>query len=938
MSDFTTMDSLSENSDIATAATPSKYTDRPTFLNDLAEHFGTRFEDTNSLACLDRAIEAASIAVDITSPDDQDERATRLHTLGYWHGTRFENKKLIADLDRAVEATQLAVDNTRETHPERLKRLNNLSIWYGMRFEWFGFMEDLNKSVDIGNLMVKATKPNDPRRVGRLNNLGCALGRRYERTCSTEDLKWAVDAANRAVDATGMDDPNRATCLNNLGIWLVKRFERTKLIEDLNRAVDCAVMAVEVIHQERASKGGRLNNLGTWLSRRFEVTKKMDDLNRAVEAAQLAVKETPIGHPKRACRLNNSANRRYRQYEETKEIEHLNEAINMSKMAVEATGIDEAGRAGRLKNLGNRLRVRYERLYSTDDLQITNELQSTSDLQSALEAYKEGWQCSASPPTIRIDLARQAATILVSQGDETEAEKILQDAVKMLPLVSLRMLENSDKQYTLREFSGLASMAAAISLNAHKDHYRALQILELGRCVLAGLLLDMRTDISDLRERHPDLASKFETLRNELDSPSKSGVLTDEVPWESRTSSKSKAEQRLNDVLIEIRSRPGFENTFLPPTSGEVMAAAEYGPLIIVNVSPYRCDAFIVEKHRIRLEPLPELSEKELNTKFDQKLVGSVSTLEWLWKVAAGPIMAVLGYHTCSSATSDGIPHVWWIPTGVLSHFPIHAAGIHAKGSNNSVLDRVMSSYASSIKALVHGRRNKLQKVAGTSKGQALLVAMQDTLNHRLLPFANEEVDMVASLCPSLNLEPVIPPRRREEVLAHLQTCKIFHFAGHGRSDALDPARSSLLLDDWKEALLTVGDVRDRRILQDTSPFLGYLSACSTGSNKVTALVDEGIHLVSAFQVAGFRHIIGTLWEVADRDCVNVAKVVYETLRVEDMTDVAVCWGLHLAIKALRDSRIDEIKDVRDGDDLKVGGQTVEQKPLNWIPYVHFGV
>jgi hypothetical protein len=58
------------------------------------------------------------------------------------------------------------------------------------------------------------------------------------------------------------------------------------------------------------------------------------------------------------------------------------------------------------------------------------------------------------------------------------------------------------------------------------------------------------------------------------------------------------------------------------------MAAAEHRPLIIVNVSPYRCDAFIAKKHQIRLEPLPELSEKELNTKFDQKLVGSVSTLE----------------------------------------------------------------------------------------------------------------------------------------------------------------------------------------------------------------------------------------------------------------------------------------------------------------------
>jgi CHAT domain-containing protein len=44
------------------------------------------------------------------------------------------------------------------------------------------------------------------------------------------------------------------------------------------------------------------------------------------------------------------------------------------------------------------------------------------------------------------------------------------------------------------------------------------------------------------------------------------------------------------------------------------------------------------------------------------------------------------------------------------------------------------------------------------------------------------------------------------------------------------------------------------------------------------------IHLVSAFQLAGFRHVIGTLWEVSDPHCVGIAIVIYETLRDEGMT------------------------------------------------------
>jgi CHAT domain-containing protein len=214
-----------------------------------------------------------------------------------------------------------------------------------------------------------------------------------------------------------------------------------------------------------------------------------------------------------------------------------------------------------------------------------------------------------------------------------------------------------------------------------------------------------------------------------------------------------------------------------------------------------------------------------------------------------------------------------------------------------------MSSYSSSVKALIYGRQHSVTKPVGPASEHALLIAMRETpglSENSVLPFAADEVAMLNDVCSSLQLKPVRPPPRKEDVLAHLRTCKIFHFAGHGQSDPLEPSRSCLLLEDWEDNPLTVGDLRDYR-LQKNSPFLGYLSACSTGANKADRLVDEGIHLVSACQLAGFRHVIGTLWEVSDRHCVDVAKVLYETLRDEGMTDVTLCRGLHRAIRALRD-------------------------------------
>jgi hypothetical protein len=144
-----------------------------------------------------------------------------------------------------------------------------------------------------------------------------------------------------------------------------------------------------------------------------------------------------------------------------------------------------------LNNLGNRLGMRFERTGSM------------GDLNRALLSYTDSWRCSTAPPSIRIRSARQAARILASQKDWECSSQLLQDAVTLLPTISPRSLKHTDKQHMLAESGGLASMAAAISLNAVKGASHALQLLELGRGVIASLLMDMRGDISSLIASRP---------------------------------------------------------------------------------------------------------------------------------------------------------------------------------------------------------------------------------------------------------------------------------------------------------------------------------------------------------------------------------------------------------------------------------------------------
>lgn len=251
-----------------------------------------------------------------------------------------------------------------------------------------------------------------------------------------------------------------------------------------------------------------------------------------------------------------------------------------------------------------------------------------------------------------------------------------------------------------------------------------------------------------------------------------------------------------------------------------------------------------------------------------------------------------------------------------------------------------MSSYASSIKPLIYGRRHHIRQPEGPLLDHVLLVAMHETPGlsaNQILPYAEEEVDMLNDLCPSLQLKPIRTARRKDDVLKHLQRCRIFHFAGHGQSDPAEPSQSCLLLDDWITNPLTVGDLRDYK-LQENPVFLDFLSACSTAANNVDRLADEGIHLVSAFQLAGFRHVVGTLWEVSDKHCVDIARVLYETLRDEGMTDVAVCRGLHRAVRELPGGYVETGPEARKVFHLNVGTPEKGVLSSHWIPYVHFGV
>lgn len=149
------------------------------------------------------------------------------------------------------------------------------------------------------------------------------------------------------------------------------------------------------------------------------------------------------------------------------------------------------------------------------------------------------------------------------------------------------------------------------------------------------------------------------------------------------------------------------------------------------------------------------------------------------------------------------------------------------------------------------------------------------------------EISTIQDLCTLLSLQVVQPKPSKGQILAQLPACSVFHFAGHGFSDYDNPLESYLALDRDKQNSITIKDLLKINLFS-APPLLAYLSACATGQVQNDSFVDESLHIISGCLLAGFRHVIGTLWKVEDIVCQQMAKLTYEGLREHGLCETSV--------------------------------------------------
>jgi CHAT domain-containing protein len=227
-------------------------------------------------------------------------------------------------------------------------------------------------------------------------------------------------------------------------------------------------------------------------------------------------------------------------------------------------------------------------------------------------------------------------------------------------------------------------------------------------------------------------------------------------------------------------------------------------------------------------------------------------------------------------------------------------------------MDRVVSSYTPTIRSLMHARRPRVPSGPGRHR-QILVVAMPDTPGAPGLPGAAAEVQFIRQRFGDQAQALVGPEATYQAVITALAGARWAHFACHGSADLRDPSASYLLLADHEQHPLTVADIIRLRLEHAD---LVFLSACST-AYPGQRLTDEAIHLASAFQMAGYRHVIGTLWPIDDDSGTEITNAVYQEITGD--------WAAGKAAESLHEIT------------LNLRNRLVA-KPWLWASHIHSGV
>ncbi|MFD3942188.1 CHAT domain-containing protein [Streptomyces sp. NPDC058579] len=926
--------------------------DRLGYRNNLATALHSAYLQSGDTTALRDALDLWRAVVRESPPGSEARRLTLgnlAQGLRHWN----EHHPEEGDLAEMLDVHRASLAETRAGHPDRPERLACLGIALRLTAENNGDPELLRQSAQLLREALPLFAAGSPEQAMRMNSLGNTLHRLAQMTGDEGVLDEAIIVLRSALAQQRPGTGAHANTLANLAVTLWERAEQTDDLGSLREATRLARDAAEAAAANPAARVARLANLGVVLQSWHGSTGDTAASDEAIRAARRALALAPRSGPVRADRLNHLANALRTRFGGSSDVSDLDEAIALLEEAAEHAPYGDPALALVLSNLGSARLTRHHhsggeglleqavsdlgravwsapeggsahgtflRAYG-DALRALHDQDGDPGVLSAAEdAYRQAAGTRAIPAHERVLAAWDWGAAAAAGLRWDEALRGHEVALELLPFAASRRLARSDQERGLSRVRGLAAEAAACAVNAGRPE-RAVALLEQGRGVLLSRAMTTRDGLGRLRAAHPGLAEAFVSIRDRIEALEAADVAEAALgrlpitPSEQRHTLAS----RLEELVARIRRAPGFSDFLTAPDENTLLACAADGPVVLAYCSGYRSDALVLHPEGVLLVPLPRATPDAVAEQADrlrlaladamdpsrdkdaQRTVAEV--LAWTWDHVTGPVLDRLGL---TGAPEGELPRLWWSPGGTLAALPLHAAGHHGESPDRvprpesaagprTVMDRVVSSYTPTVRALKYARD---RAAAPRPPGRLLAVALPDTPGARPLGGARREVKALSALLPTDVLYG--EEATFDHVMAALPDHPCVHFACHGVSEPADPSAGRLLVHDHRTRPLTVRQIAR---LELPAARLAVLSACET-ARADGDLADESIHITSAFQLAGYPHAVGTLWAVHDAVAVRVTRLLYRGLRSDDdgpvLDDSRTAAALHQAVLECR--------------------------------------
>jgi tetratricopeptide (TPR) repeat protein len=891
--------------------------------------------------------------------------------------TKYKARKRLEDLKQAIEYYRRALELPgTDLH----NAYNDLGNAFLIKYEITGAPEDLSASAyqyETALASLRASRYADSKNTEAMLLQGLANTQYVQFAISEKlsDINIAIECYEKCLVLAPPNHYIRVSRTENLALAYQKRSDLTESIDDMRKSQE---LLQDILDSGMALSATEICNIHNLLGTTYL---------RSYRDGQLSYLDLAIDHFKKSlasgCKIpsyihtasvNLARTYRLRATETNSAVDMTAALQQFSSSVTKMQGGQDPQFEITFFNLAELLIsvIHNPQLFTSNGASFQTMRKNL--VQQFIEMSKSFSKLRTIPRSSIAWLLLNTAIIQYTSGMQpVHSLKMIEAAAEELPGAILQSLSRTEQLRNIRKLNAIPSLAIVFSLLTGKSAQNALLLFEKSRSILWDHVLAAKPDEQSLDKlkAYPELEAKYAAVNTQL---SRRETLNELSMLDSKVLSGQKQfDQALsyNRVLDEIRSKPELRDFLrLPSDEVNLQRIASDGPIVVVNGCVIRSDAIIIRSNGTFSIPLPlftfeaykamreELAEAVLLINVDPERGNGMMSgvLKSLWRSVARPILDFLGLQGQNGVHGE-LPRVWWLSTGWIGNLPIHAAGDHKTALETrapcTVIDRVVSSYATNVRVLDHlrhrqktnsrlavGSRSSSSSSNGanatselSTERRALLVKMPKTkhMPDGDLPYASAETSAIERiLTDSSSIRSMLLDRPKCETVLQLATgADMVHFACHGVCSERDPADSALRLADWENRPLSVtellnlpsgsncdGDAGGKEDLRRCQ--LVYLSACETALNRDRRLDDEGLHLAGGFQMAGVPHVVASAWHVDDVVSVDVATAFYTSLASKGGgVDVArSAFAVHTAVMKMRAKGVDA---------------------LLWAAYLHFG-